>query len=185
MYLYYNVKLKLFWLFVDFLKFWHINFWNLKNFQLITILFIYLFWLNLIPIFKPNICCYLLIRKPDITQEHMKLESMKPKAIAYAFLKPNAFSIYKLQPQAAAFLFLFFLSNPTCSTSFSNLIKSKDTMYNQINDETSIGRHSKDIPNGICVLFSKKWNLCLFQKKERKKEVECVCLRTIYIYIYI
>ena len=144
------------------LKFWHIRFWSLINFHVITI---FVLIKLLLPIFKPSVCCYLFFffRKPDMMREHVKVwnqrlfSSYNQRLSHLLFSNPtrSPFTIYNRR------LPHLFLLNPTCSTSFSNPIKGKDTVYNQINDETSISTHkSRSSLYGYT-----KWNLCFIQQK--------------------
>ena len=79
-YLYYNVKPKLLfcWLFIDFIKFWHINFLTLTILQLTYILFVCLFshlnfiylynFFNIIPDSQTYCSCLFVFLKPTVAQ---------------------------------------------------------------------------------------------------------------------
>ena len=53
LYLYYNVKLKLFWLFVDYLIIWHISFWAITILHIIMLFYFFFFFKLLASIFYP------------------------------------------------------------------------------------------------------------------------------------
>ncbi len=95
LYLYYNVKHKLFWFFVDSLKLLHISFWVITILHIIYISFIHIFSLIFASNPDSQTCsCLFVFLKPTIAQIFTPILTVNSIQLLYLFWPSNLDDLY-------------------------------------------------------------------------------------------
>ena len=139
--LYYNVKPKLFWLFIlliDFIKIWYINFWPFTNLHIITYLFIFF----LFSYFLRNYSQLLLLQRISLSLIETSSKSSSPSVFTFFLFK----ELHKLQA--------FLLSQSQSLLQSSSFVSPPKTsqIYCLIWPK-SLGRQGRRIQMGIGTLI--------------------------------